>query len=103
MQLIKTVIGGRAVTVIIGVTVVIICLLLDPLSVLFHLICLLRFVFLKPRQVGVTPEANVGPSGYMVPVPGLGLRSVLCLVVVVTDGGVSATLCQHCHLGCPVQ
>ena len=67
------------------------------------------FIFLKPRQMCLTPEANtVGSWDLVLMSRGQSLCGSMvgrgcCLVVVVADGGVTASLGEDGNLGSSVQ
>ena len=98
----------QVITVVVAITAVVeVSLLLHSLHSSLQVSLSLRFILVKPGQRSVAPEPDrIGERrSLVVSVPGLSLRCapVMSFVVVVTDGGVSPSLGQHCHLRSSVQ
>jgi len=107
VHLVQTVICRRAITIVVGITAIIIILFLHSFPVRFGLG--VAFVFLEARELNVTPEAQ---TVYRVIPPRLcnvrvctvfsGALTVVGLVVVITDV-VATSGSQKCYLRGSVQ
>ena len=103
VELVQAVVGGGAVTVVVGVAGgVEVRLLLDSLPVSGLRAVDVRFVLLEAGQLSVAPEADMRMvvGGGLVPQSGVRVRlwPVVCLVVMVTDTVVTTRLAQDGHL-----